>query len=288
MNRAVVFFIAGFFVLNIASGIRAEETTAQFGRFGKIALYHPSAHPAHLVLFVSGDGGWNLGVVDMARELAALDALVVGIDITYYLKQLENSSESCVYPAVDFELLSKFVQKKLGFPQYITPVLIGYSSGATLVYAAIVQAPSNTFRGAISLGFCPDIALSKPFCRGSGLEWTKGSQGKGWSFLPATRLAVPWVALQGTIDQVCDAEKTRDYVKHLSFISAAGLGLSQKRRFPQCRRSPNWIVPACFVSTGSRKRTVSAPIFRETILKKSRYPGPIISEAIMLKSLKPL
>ena len=44
----------------------------------------------------------------------------VGTGITYYLKQLENSSESGVYPAADCGLLSKFVQKKLGFLQYIT------------------------------------------------------------------------------------------------------------------------------------------------------------------------
>ncbi len=216
MNRMVVFFSTVFVMLNVASGIRGEETTAQFGRFGKIALYHPTPNPAHVVLFVSGDGGWNLGVVDMARELAALDALVVGVDITYYLKQLERSSEPCVYPAADFELLSKYVQKKLGFPQYITPVLIGYSSGATLAYAALAQAPGNTFLGAISLGFCPDFELSKSLCRGSGLEWTKGPHGKGYSFLPATHLAVPWVAFQGTIDQVCDAEKTKTYATQVN------------------------------------------------------------------------
>jgi type IV secretory pathway VirJ component len=216
MNRMVVFFSTVFVMLNVASGIRGEETTAQFGRFGKIALYHPTPNPAHVVLFVSGDGGWNLGVVDMARELTALDALVVGVDITYYLKQLERSSEPCVYPAADFELLSKYVQKKLGFPQYITPVLIGYSSGATLAYAALAQAPGNTFLGAISLGFCPDLLVSKPFCRGSGLDWTKGPQGKGYSFLPATHLAVPWVAFQGIIDQVCDAEKTKTYATQVN------------------------------------------------------------------------
>ena len=216
MNRGVVFFFIVFLMLSVATGVRSEEPTAQFGSFGKIALYQPSLNPASVVLFVSGDGGWNLGVVDMARKLAALGALVVGIDITYYLKQLESAADQCVYPAADFELLSKFVQKKLGFPQYITPLLIGYSSGATLVYAAIVQAPSNTFLGAISLGFCPDIALSKPFCRGSGLRWTKGPGGKGASFLPAAHLAVPWVTFQGTIDQVCDAEKTRDYVTQVN------------------------------------------------------------------------
>jgi len=242
MNRKVVLIFTLFLVLNIVTGIRGEETTVQFGRFGKIALYLPSAHPANVVLFVSGDGGWNLGVVDMARELAALDALVVGVDITYYLKQLERSSEPCVYPAADFELLSKYVQKKLDFPQYLTPVLIGYSSGATLVYATLAQAPGNTFLGAISLGFCPDLALSKPLCRGSGLQWTKGPKGKGYSFLAATHLAVPWIAFQGTIDQVCNAEKTETYVKQVNqgkivMLPKVGHGFSvPKNWMPQLKK----------------------------------------------------
>ncbi len=241
MNRMVVFFFSVFLMLNIVSGILGEETTAYFGRFGKIALYHPTAPPAHVVLFVSGDGGWNLGVVDMARELAAQDALVVGADITYYLKQLERSSEACVYPAADFELLSKYVQKKLDLPQYITPLLVGYSSGATLVYATLAQAPGNTFLGAISLGFCPDLELSKPFCRGSGLEWTRRPQGKGYSFMPAAHLAVPWIAFQGTIDQVCDAQKTDAYVKQVAngkivLLPKVGHGFSvPKNWLPQFR-----------------------------------------------------
>lgn len=215
MNRGVVFFFTVLFMLSVASGIRAEETIDQFGRFGKIALYHPSKRPAQVVLFVSGDGGWDPGGVDLVRELATLDALVVGIDITYYLKQLEKSSEPCVYPAADFELLSKYIQKKFDYPHYTTPVLVGYSSGATLVYAALAQAPGNTFLGAISLGFCPDLALSKPLCRGSGLEWTKGPKDEGYNFLPASHLAVPWVAFQGTTDPVCEAEKTGAYVKQV-------------------------------------------------------------------------
>jgi len=37
-------------MLNFAYGIRGEETTAQFGRFGKIALYLSTPKPAHVVL----------------------------------------------------------------------------------------------------------------------------------------------------------------------------------------------------------------------------------------------
>jgi len=59
MNRVVAFFLSLFLILTVASGIGAEETSDQFRRFGKIALYHPAVHPAHVVLFVSGDGGWR-------------------------------------------------------------------------------------------------------------------------------------------------------------------------------------------------------------------------------------
>lgn len=197
------------------TGPTVKEETLRFSRFGTVHVYRDAPHPSHVVLFVSGDGGWKLGVVDMAQALAAQDALVVGVDLPHYMQQLEGGSQPCSYPAADFEALSKFVQKTLDFPVYIPPVLIGYSSGATLVYATLVQAPPTTFRGAISLGFCPDLPLRKPFCRGSGLEWEPGPKGKGVSFLPAANLEAPWVALQGTIDQVCAPTATEAYVKQV-------------------------------------------------------------------------
>jgi type IV secretory pathway VirJ component len=194
----------------------ATEESLSFGRFGRVTLYHATARPARVALFVSGDGGWNLGVVDMARELAGLDALVVGVDIRQYLRQLAAAGDACAYPAADFEALSKFVQKKLGYPAYVPPVLVGYSSGATLVYAVLVQAPKGTFRGAVSLGFCPDLELAKPLCRGAGgLAWNLLPKGKGFWFLPAPALESPWVALQGTIDQVCDPASTAAFVKQI-------------------------------------------------------------------------
>ena len=211
MKRSLLVFLV--LMVSMVTITRAEETFLEYGRFGKVSLYQGSPQPAHVVLFVSGDGGWNLGVVDMARELATLNVLVVGIDIIHFFRELEKTGESCSYPAADFEMLSKFVQKKLNFPRYLVPVLVGYSSGATLVYATLAQAPPNTFCGAISLGFCPDLLLTKPLCKGYGLEWKIGSKGKGYTFLPASDLQAPWVALQGTIDQVCDPASTENYVK---------------------------------------------------------------------------
>jgi type IV secretory pathway VirJ component len=219
-----------------------DQQTLSFARFGTVHLYRQAPEPSAVVLFVSGDGGWNLGVVDMARDLATLDALVVGIDITHYLAELARTDERCAYPASDFEALGQFVQKRLAFPRYITPVLVGYSSGATLVYAVLVQAPPGTFRGALSLGFCPDLPLVKPLCRGQGLEWTTLPKGKGYSFLPATELEVPWVALQGTTDQVCDPSQTEAFVRQVPqgrviVLPKVGHGFSVPRNWlPQFRQ----------------------------------------------------
>ena len=206
---------AALIVASLASSALAGEETLRFGRFGTVTLYREAAQPKQVVLFVSGDGGWNLGVVDMARELATTDALVVGIDIVHYLKELEAGQDTCLYPASDFEALSQFVQKQLDLPHYLVPVLVGYSSGATLVYAVLAQAPPNTFAGALSLGFCPDFPPTKPFCKGRGLAWEPAPKGKGINFLPAEHVQEPWIALQGTIDQVCDPAGTESFVKQV-------------------------------------------------------------------------
>jgi type IV secretory pathway VirJ component len=189
------------------------EEVLTFGRFGPVALYRSPGPPSQVVLFVSGDGGWNLGVVDMARSLAGLGALVAGVDIVHYMRELARSAEPCLYPAADFEALSKFVQQSAGLPAYIPPVLVGYSSGATLVYALLVQGPATEFKGGVSLGFCPDLVLPKEPCRGSGLEWTRGTKPGEYIFLPSASLEVPWVALQGLEDQVCAPASTRDFVQ---------------------------------------------------------------------------
>ncbi|MBI5057421.1 MAG: virulence factor family protein [Nitrospirae bacterium] len=248
MNPAsAIAFVLLFLFLAAGSSI-ASETTLNYSRFGKVTLYQQSEHPSHVVLFISGDGGWNLGVVDMARELASLDALVIGIDIIHYLKELEASSEKCSYPAADFEALSKFVQKKLDFPRYIQPLLIGYSSGATLVYAILVQAPPNTFSGAISLGFCPDLPLTKPMCKGNGLEWKQGPHGKGYSFLPSKNLLQKWIAFQGEIDQVCFVKDTEEYVRQVKngeivLLPRVGHGYSVPRNWmPQFRKAFSGLV----------------------------------------------
>ena len=214
--------------------------TLAFPRFGPVVVYRHADHPDHVVLFLSGDGGWNLGVVDMARSLAATGALVVGVDVRRCLAALARSAGPCGYPPADLEALSQWVQHRLGYPAYVPPVLVGYSSGATLVYATLVQAPPGTFRAGVSLGFCPTLSLSRPLCRSGGLAWSVGARGLV-TLLPADSIRTPWIVLQGERDSSCTAATARGLVRRvrgarLVLLSGVGHGFAvQDRWMPQLR-----------------------------------------------------
>ncbi|GAC1330864.1 MAG: hypothetical protein NVS1B6_01130 [Steroidobacteraceae bacterium] len=206
----------GTLLLTLGEAAAAPTEVFEDARFGAISLYRGDTAPRGVVLFLSGDGGWNLGVISMARLLIDKGAVVAGIDIRHYLAELEKSTDECVSPAADLENLSRSVQSRLGLKPYLEPTLAGYSSGATLVYAALVEAPEGLFKGALSIGFCPDLDLKKPVCKGSGIESVarRGSNGvlKGVDFLPAKKLSGKWISLQGQIDQVCPVSATQKFI----------------------------------------------------------------------------
>jgi type IV secretory pathway VirJ component len=209
---------AVFAAAALATAVHAAEPTEiiDYGRFGPVSIYRGGGDARDFVLFLSGDGGWNLGVVSMAQRLAGEGAIVAGIDIRGYLAALEKSNEKCVAPDVDFENLSHYLQAKLGIKNYLQPTLVGYSSGATLVYATLAESPDGLFKGALSIGFCPDLDLKKPLCKGSGIEATprRDAKGvlKGVDFLPTKKLPGSWISLQGEIDQVCPASLTQKFI----------------------------------------------------------------------------
>ena len=241
-----------------ASGTRGDapapalpgEQKLRYGPFGEVTVYRPAAKVGSVALFISGDGGWNLGVVDMARHLLEQDAIVVGIDIRHYLAAVNAPSASCRNFAVDFEGLAHEVEGRLKLAEYLPPVLVGYSSGATLAYATAVESPKGTFAGALSMGFCPDLEVTQKVCSGSGLhyDWQYAKQPlpppvTGLMFTAAAANQTPWVAFQGEIDQVCDAKGTREFVAktgsaELVWLPKVGHGFSVERNWlPQFRAS---------------------------------------------------
>lgn len=225
MNKIIILILSVF--IFSSNAFASTSDTIKVGAFGKVTIYKPKTAATAVVLFVSGDGGWNSGVVDMAENIAAQGALVAGIDIQHYFKAIKKEKVKCYYPAGDFEELSMILQKKVKMNQYLKPMLVGYSSGATLVYGMLAQAPANTFSGAIALGFCPDIETDRTLCDGSGLTSHVLKEGKAFYLEQTEKLTAPFIVLQGTTDQVCnyaDTKKYMDGLKQGRLITLAKVG----------------------------------------------------------------
>jgi len=215
------------------------------GRFGIAQVYVPEGKPRSVAIFVSGDGGWELGVINMARALRDMGVVVIGVDVNHYFASLRHAAQRadahCENIAINLESLSHQVQKQIGLSEYHVPVLVGYSSGATLVYAALVQSPPGTFAGALSLGFCADQDFAgAQLCPGSGLHYTQNPQHE-LVLAPASSLRQPWIALQGQRDQVCDPRAADEFVAQVGGgavvkLPLVGHGFSVERNWmPQFR-----------------------------------------------------
>lgn len=215
------------------------------GRFGTVSVYIPAGKPRSVALFLSGDGGWELGVIGMAKALRDAGAVVVGADIRRFLARLGDAAARpgapCQMIAADFEALSHQVQKEIGMREYRVPVLVGYSSGATVVYAALVQSPPGTFAGALSLGFCADQDFAgAALCPGAGLHYTPNKQHE-LVLAPAANLRQPWIAFQGQKDEVCSAQAVDAFAAQVANaevvrLPLVGHGFSVERNWmPQFR-----------------------------------------------------
>ena len=216
------------------------------GRFGTLSVYVPEGKPTSVAIFLSGDGGWELGVTDMAHALRQLGAVVIGVDIRAYFASLGKAAArapGCQMIAADFETLSHQVQKQLGMSEYLVPVLVGYSSGATVVYATLVQSPPGTFAGALSLGFCAEQDFAGAgLCPGSGLHYAPNAHHE-LVFQPSATLRQPWIALQGQKDEVCNAQAAAQFAAQVAHgrivtLPLVGHGFSVERNWmPQFREA---------------------------------------------------
>ena len=196
------------------------------GRFENVAVYAPAGTPTSFVLLLSGDEGWNPAAASLARMLARHGAMVAGIDLKKLTVNLEADDSDCVFPDGDLENLSHFVQAFYRLPAYLTPFLVGYRGGAGLSYATLVQAPPNTFAGALTLGFCPTSNLHKPLCKGSGPESFSRSGERGTEFFRPSSSQI-----RGSI---CKASATLSATHARSATSSARCGA---RRWSCCRGS---------------------------------------------------
>jgi len=183
--------------------------------FGEVAVYAPTVPAKGLALFASGDGGWSLGVLDMAHEAAGLGYWVAGFSTPKFLKGLDSGAGDCGDADGLLAKLGTDLVRQLDLPLDTRPVVIGYSSGATIVYAALAADSGRRLGGGLSLGFCPDLLIHKPFCAGTG-GLTQQKQQKppfGYVFDKHESVKAPWRILQGEADQICDPAFARNFAQ---------------------------------------------------------------------------
>ncbi|KQX19703.1 virulence factor family protein [Sphingomonas sp. Root50] len=206
------------------------------------------------------------------------------------LKSLDGNGEACVDPNYVLQALAQDYEHRLGLPRYVKPILAGYSSGATIAYAALAQAPAGTWRAAVSLGFGPDIGGTKPWCAIPGVTVSHIAKPEaGWLFSAAPRLPAPWLVLQGAVDQVVSPDVTRAFARQvpqarLIELPKVGHGFSvQANWMPQFRAAFDQLLepqasaaarPAMLANVADLPLTIVAdPAARHSDLMAVMYSG---------------
>lgn len=222
-----IYILIGLLLLTLNANATNVDTLA-IGDFGKVNIYLPeNISTAEVVILVSGNEGWSKEMADIAKAIKSQNTLVVGVNLKHYLKEQSTSRPKCMYPAGDVESLSMDIQKRYKFKQYHRPVLIGHSTGAPFVYALLAQAPAETFRAAIALGFSPEITSKNSFCEGSGLHSHPLKKTGKYYLEPSTQLKDPFIVLEGMIGQAQNYSEVKKYVESVAlgeFVSLPDIG----------------------------------------------------------------
>lgn len=195
-------------------------STLDGGRFRTVHTYRPNGAIRNVALLFSGDGGWNDDVADMAWRLAADGFLVGGVDTTAYMASIQPQHRStqraaakCTYAAGDMEALSQHLQWKFSLPEYLRPVLVGYSAGSSLVYTTLAQSPRGPFAGGVALSFCAEMDVERAsFCTGEGFRPRALKSTAQIELRPDAKLAFPLTVVHGDSDAVCSAQQARAFV----------------------------------------------------------------------------
>ncbi len=188
----------------------ANAAHLSHGRFKDLLVYRPAGAPTSFVLFLSGDEGWNSSADAMARQLVQQGAMVAAIDWAQFKANLEADGDECVFPDGDLENLSHFVQAYFHVPTYLTPMLVGVSSGAAMAYAVLAQAPQQHICGRTDAWASVPLSICRSRCaRAPGSNSPAPPAVGAWIYCRSKRLGNPWVDLHGDSDRSCPAGAAR-------------------------------------------------------------------------------
>ena len=177
----------------VAVCARAATTPVHFGLFDTVHTAVPAGVAKRAVVLISDSSGWNARDEALSTALASDGALVFGVDLPTYLKQMESIDDKCSFPAAHFEEMVHWMQREQKLEKFIYPLVVGDGAGATFAYALDAQAPAGTYAGLITLGWDASLRLPKPVCHGDAGNMTAPDGAGAFRVVPVRKLANPWL-----------------------------------------------------------------------------------------------
>jgi type IV secretory pathway VirJ component len=254
-----------------------DERRIPLPQVGSGLAYVPHAPTAHVVLFVSGDEGWNATAAGLARGIAP-QAIVIGVSYPR-LKAAAAREGGCWYAASDLELISQAAQKALKLPAYHPPVLVGYGSGATVVYAALAAAPAVTFAGGVSLGFCPELPLRRVICSGDTWSPDYDEQQHVNRLPPVKTLPKDWYVVLGPdVHSACPIDRVRQFTTGMPKTHLMeGAGLNVLDRALQDLWTEKDVKPPAAMPRSATTRELEDELQRLQLPLEFRWPAQLTS-----------
>jgi type IV secretory pathway VirJ component len=197
------------------TGLPSNAERISHGLLRDVIVYRPSDVPNSFVIFLAGEEGRTPILIELVQELTLRGALVATVDTTGFVSTLEKVRGDCRYSAGDLDNLSHFVQAYYRLPTYFRPLLAGYSSGASLSYAALAQADDTTFAGALAIAFRPELQMAAPLCPSRALTVRMRPDEAVMDFQPTGASLPPVEIIEGDRDSPAEAERARSFVRQL-------------------------------------------------------------------------
>lgn len=180
-------------------GCKKPSLSLSNDRFGTIEVQSGSTHPLQSILFFTDD---SIEATNLRDRLLKEKFLVATIRTAPYLKSISQDGGECSYIGGEIERLSQTAQSELNVRTYQKPILVGYGTGATLAFSILAETPS-TFRGAVTVSFCPELPIPLPLCPGDALVSNKISESAAITVGPSDILSSEWIDFEFQTNKLC-------------------------------------------------------------------------------------
>lgn len=277
--RSTLFTLAVIGVMFSTLAQAEPMKSITFDRFGTVALTHPEGAPKSVavVLFTGPAADAT------AKTLASTGALVLTVDTAHYLEGFRHAGK-CAYPAGDLEALAQYTEKTLDFPEYLHPILVGSGAGSAIAYASLAQAPENTFLGAMSIGFRPEVAQPISTCKAGGLPHSRSANGKTEVFGSVPALNAPWRLIPGLREGKDDLERHQAFIANMQ-----GAQLVQLPEGPQSPEARQAIIQQVYTELlPPPPPQAPAPVASAPAASDAGVPSPDASTPSQLDSVADL